>query len=107
MYAKICISEIIWRDAVSCTVYINFLDIVVQWIEPNGWDGPVPAFYRTFDTLDTVTLMEENHESSLNALVCGKVGSVASDSLVHLILSIILLDTSESTMIIILKSFQS
>ena len=47
--------------------------MVVDWIEPNGWTGPDPALYWSFDTPEHLTLMEGTQESKFATLVSGKV----------------------------------
>ena len=44
-----------------------------QWVPPAAWTGPLPVIYRSFDTLDDLTLMIRNNEEAFNALVSGQV----------------------------------
>ena len=43
------------------------------WIAPNGWNGPVPVFYESFDTLDGLVLMEAREEADFDPTITGKV----------------------------------
>ena len=45
----------------------------VGWSEPDGWTGPDPVLYWSFNTLDGLTLMEETQQADYDALTDGKV----------------------------------
>ena len=45
----------------------------VGWLEPDGWTGPDPVLYWSFNTLDGLTLMEETQQADYDALTDGKV----------------------------------
>ena len=40
---------------------------------PNGWNGPVPVFYESFDTLDGLVMMEVREEADFDPTIIGKV----------------------------------
>ena len=43
------------------------------WSEPEGWTGPDPVLYWSFNTLDGLMLMEETDQAVYDALTDGKV----------------------------------
>ena len=45
----------------------------VGWSEPDGWTGPEPVLYWSFNTLDDLMLMEETQQVDYDALTDGKV----------------------------------
>ena len=45
----------------------------VGWSEPEGWTGPDPILYWSFNTLDDLTLMEETQQADFDVLTDGKV----------------------------------
>ena len=47
--------------------------VLHQWAQPAGWTGPLPVIYRSFDTLDDLTLMRRKNKENFNALVSGQV----------------------------------
>ena len=55
------------------TVSIPVHSSPVRWPQPDGWTGPDPVRYWSFDTLDDLTLMEENQQADYDALIDGKV----------------------------------
>ena len=40
----------------------------IGWSEPEGWTGPEPVLYWSFDTLDGLTLMEKTQQADFDAL---------------------------------------
>ena len=47
--------------------------VLHQWTSSAAWTGPLPVIYRSFDTLDDLSLMKGNNEENFNALVSGQV----------------------------------
>ena len=45
----------------------------VGWSEPDGWTGPDPVLYWSFDNLDGLMLMEQTQQAVYDALTDGKV----------------------------------
>ena len=45
----------------------------VRWSEPDGWTGPDPVLYWSFNTLDDLTLMEQTQQVDFDALTDGNV----------------------------------
>ena len=45
----------------------------VEWTPPSDWIGPKSAFYRSFDNVDCLFLMEGAELSNYTAIFPGKV----------------------------------
>ena len=49
-------------EFIYCVIVVVATDcepaFVETWTAPNGWDEPVPVFYKSLDTLDDLVLME-------------------------------------------------
>ena len=63
-------------------LFTAWLLVIGYWIPlhlgcilSGAWSGPTAVIYKSFDTLDNLTLMEGNAEGNYSALVPGKVTS--------------------------------
>ena len=43
----------------------GYFTTAYPWIPPSGWTGPDPVVYRSFDTLDYITIMEGDQETNI------------------------------------------
>ena len=52
--------------------------ITEVWLEPEGWNGPGPAAYRSLDTMTAVEVWDGNVTSDAEVLVVGNVRDSSS-----------------------------
>ena len=53
-----------------------------KWTEADGWTGPEPVLYWSFDSLDGLMLMEGTEQRDYDALTEGKVRECSTMSTV-------------------------
>ena len=51
---------------------LHFL-LLENWMPPNGWTGPTPVVYRSFDSSHDLVCIERGAQSNHIPQTCGKV----------------------------------